>query len=210
MQKILLSIAIPTFNRSQKLQSQLDSLNKVISKSRFNKSIELLVSDNFSDDSTSEVLNNFLALEKNYLFTVNKNSENLGADRNFGITIIKSSGKFVWILSDDDLVHSSAINFICESLVDNKEVGFCFVNHYVNEEKNFSAIIPSDENYIARNYEEFISKVMFAESMISSCIFKKSLLSKEDLLKYVGEGYLYMYWVAKIMQSKTKYKNLFN
>ena len=66
MEEIFLSIAIPTFNRDVKLKNQLDSIDASLSRSKYNKRIELLVSDNCSSDNTSQILSSFKEIKKTY------------------------------------------------------------------------------------------------------------------------------------------------
>ena len=69
MNQPLLSVAIPTFNRSKKLESQLSALHRLISKSSFSDSIELVVVDNCSTDSSQDVIKEFTSLNRDYIFS---------------------------------------------------------------------------------------------------------------------------------------------
>ena len=137
MEEIFLSIAIPTFNRDVKLKNQLDSIDDCLSKSKYSKRIELLVSDNCSSDNTNQILSSFKEIKKPYKFTVNKNKQNLGGDRNCALIVQKASGRFVWILCDDDILDPCAINYVFKELSENKEVGFCFINYFHGIKKNY-------------------------------------------------------------------------
>lgn len=195
----MLSIAIPTFNRAEKLDSQLVSLHDFISKSQFSKNIELLVVDNCSTDSSQKVIQAFHSIDRDYIFSSHQNLTNLGAERNFGQGILRSQGRFAWLLSDDDIVHEGAIDHIFSSLSENMEAGFCFVN-YVEQGGN-AAITIGDQVILVKNLHEYISKTMFAESMITACIYRKSLLSEETLTTMREGPFQYMYWVADIIQN---------
>ena len=59
MKEILLTISIPTFNRSKELHSQLNDINLMLTDTRISKNIEILVSDNASTDSTPDVVKEF-------------------------------------------------------------------------------------------------------------------------------------------------------
>lgn len=100
----LLTIAIPTYNRAQYLERLLTVLaNQILSESQ----IELIVSDNASSDETPNVVDHFKlrGLPIYYL----RNQSNLGPDRNILQCYEQASGKYVWILGDDDLVRPGGI-----------------------------------------------------------------------------------------------------
>ena len=92
MKQLLLSIAIPTYNRAKPLEAQLSSLHKQLSQSLFSSSIEVVVVDNCSDDSTQDLIKDYSAKEKEYTFSSYKNTKNIGSDLNFGQAIIRSQG----------------------------------------------------------------------------------------------------------------------
>ncbi len=99
--KILLSIAIPTWNRSHSLENLL---NNILRQARELKGeVEVCVSDNCSTDNTCEVI---MGLKAKYpgLINYHKNKENLGSDRNTLKVIKMSGGDFIWTLGDDDSV----------------------------------------------------------------------------------------------------------
>ena len=203
MNQPLLSIAIPTFNRAKKLEVQLFSLHKQISASPFSRNIELVVVDNCSTDASQKLIQNFSSIERDYIFSGHRNNKNLGAERNFGQGILRSQGRFTWLLSDDDMLHDGAVNHIYQALNNNQEIGFCLVNYYLDHTGGLPAIKINDEDIHAKNVSEYISSSMFAESMISACIYRKSLLA-EDALTRMKEGpYQSMYWVLDILQNHT-------
>ena len=201
MNQPFLSIAVPTFNRAKKLESQLSSLHKILLNSRFSSNIELVVVDNCSTDSTQDYIKHFNNLEREYIFLSYKNEMNIGAERNFGQGILRSQGEFTWLLSDDDTVHEDAIDHIYESLYNNQEVGFCFVNFDLDPTIGFPAIKVNNKDMITKNVGEYISATMFADSMISSCIYRKALLTEIALTTMKEGPYEYMYWTLDILRN---------
>lgn len=197
----LLSIAIPTFNRAEKLKNQLSAIHKSILKSKLGHAIEVVVVDNCSTDSTQDSIINFSNTQKSYTFSAFKNERNLGAVRNLGQCILRSSGRFVWLLSDDDNLHDDAIEYIYESLSNNKEIGFCFVNYFVAPIIEKAAININNKDSLTKNISEYIASTMFSESMMSACIFRKSLLSEETLNDMKPGPYKHMHWVLDILKS---------
>lgn len=91
--KYLVSIIIPTYNRA-------DLLGKAISsalKQSWNN-IEIVVSDNCSDDNTKEIVSTFN--DKRIKYSVNE--ENIGPILNWRAALKKANGQLSIILSDDD------------------------------------------------------------------------------------------------------------
>jgi len=211
MKQLLLSIVIPTFNRASKLEAQLKSLHQLILKSQFEENIELLVSDNCSTDSTQSIIKHFSSLERKYIFSSYRNEINIGSDRNGGQVILRSKGRFAWYLADDDIAHEDAIDHIFQSLSENQEIGLCFVNFYHEPLSKIPAInIANGDDVLVKNINEFVSETMCAESMCSSLIFRKSLLSRDSLVEVkevasyehpLGGGYPHLWWSLQILEN---------
>jgi len=120
----LLTISIPTYNRSFFLDELLSCLlDQCVSNSK----IELLVSDNDSSDETPSIVKAYIdrGLGIRYL----RNTANIGADRNFLQCFEKARGKYVWIIGDDDVVTPGAIGKIITYLEAN-EYNLIYVNSY--------------------------------------------------------------------------------
>lgn len=95
----ILSVCIPTYNRGvllNKLLGQIYNLTAV-TKSK----IEICISDNFSSDSTPEVINEWQP--KLEFITVRQNS-NIGGSRNFQAVAALSTSPWVMLMGDDDLL----------------------------------------------------------------------------------------------------------
>lgn len=102
---ILLSITIPTYARGAYLTQLLESLAPQLAGKC---EVELLISDNASPDDTPEVVLSFQrrGLACRYL----RNQTNIGSDANFLQCFQEASGKYVWLIGDDDIVPSGAID----------------------------------------------------------------------------------------------------
>ncbi|MFN4151216.1 MAG: glycosyltransferase family 2 protein [Candidatus Sericytochromatia bacterium] len=95
--EILISVVIPTYNRSNYL---IEALNSVINQTY--KNIEIIIVDDGSKDNTKEIVNNYIELNKikniKYYY---KDNGGVATARNFGIQ--KSEGIFISFLDSDDL-----------------------------------------------------------------------------------------------------------
>jgi len=124
-----LTIAIPTFNRANRLEKSLRNLLQQVKSSGFSSDLEILVSDNGSDDDTQQVI---LALQPFFIkigvaFTHIENDENLGVDENIRRCYQSASGDYVWFVSDDDNLYTDSISSVMSELA-NKSVGAIFFN----------------------------------------------------------------------------------
>ncbi len=109
----LLSICIPTFNRSDLLDVCLASVLPQVA--AHSPTVECVISNNASGDATAEVLAKY---QSQFPFlTVSHNSSNIGIIGN--ITKVASelaSGKFVWLIGDDDVMTVGAIDRLIKRL----------------------------------------------------------------------------------------------
>lgn len=109
--KPLVSVIIPTYNRDKYLNKAIESvLNQTYS------NIEILVIDDGSKNNYAE----FICSKHsncNYLF---KNNGGLSSARNYGIT--HSKGEFIAFLDDDDFWESSKIEKQIKVLVENNDI----------------------------------------------------------------------------------------
>jgi glycosyltransferase involved in cell wall biosynthesis len=95
----LLTIAIPTYNRSWCLRELLPILTDQL---KDQSRVELIISDNASPDETPSLVQEFVArgLSVRYI----RNAHDIGPDANFLQCFEQARGKYVWIFSDDDLI----------------------------------------------------------------------------------------------------------
>ncbi|PAX46954.1 glycosyltransferase family 2 protein, partial [Brunnivagina elsteri] len=96
----LLTIAIPTFNRSVILDKQLEWLNQAIR--GFENDCEILISDNCSTDNTPDIIKKWQNNFSNVVFISNCNTSNIGVMRNITFCLNTAQTKYVWVIGDDD------------------------------------------------------------------------------------------------------------
>jgi glycosyltransferase involved in cell wall biosynthesis len=110
-EKLLLTIAIPTYNRAK----CLDRLLGVLLKQLYGESrVEVIVSDNASTDNTPAVVEAYRlqGLEIHYL----RNEDNRGPDFNILQCYEQAAGNYVWIFSDDDLIAPGTLKRVLAAL----------------------------------------------------------------------------------------------
>lgn len=173
-EKVLLTIAIPTYNRAvylrQLLQVLLDQL-------RGETRVELIISDNATPDETPAVVEEFVSrgLGVRYL----RNEVNIGPDANFLQCFQMASGKYVWIFGDDDIIVPGGISKVLTLLTEG-EYSLIYLSPYWFQQ-DYAAERKSD--YFGRFAEEYRGGLQFVRrvgtmiSFISSMIVNKEQFS---------------------------------
>ena len=110
----MLTIAIPTFNRSKEISALCNNLHAEILKLD-TQSVKVVISNNGSTDDTYKVLN-AIGHEFASLFTIHHQAQNIGYDRNIDFLLRNIHDDFVLFLSDDDGVETGAILTVLEYL----------------------------------------------------------------------------------------------
>lgn len=100
MNKPILSIIIPTYNRAMLLKGCLESILVQLKSHDLSKKIEIIISDNASSDTTSKLSE--IYLKKFSLIRYFRNRINVGGDINLFLGASHAKGKYIWFFSDDD------------------------------------------------------------------------------------------------------------
>ncbi|MBN3939343.1 glycosyltransferase [Nostoc sp. NMS9] len=115
----LVSICIPTYNGKDFIA---EAINSVLSQTY--KNIEIIVSDDNSDDQTIEIVNNFRHTSE-LLFFVLKHSQ-FGLAKNWNFCISQAKGKYIKFLFQDDLLEPTAIEEMVNLAEQDEEIGLVF------------------------------------------------------------------------------------
>jgi abequosyltransferase len=163
---ILLSICIPTYNRYYVLEENILRCKAQIESINFK--IELLVSDNASTDLTESTCSKFKNLQ---YFKYRRNESNIGPNLNFIKLVERASGKYVWILGDDDLICSNALYTIC-GVLEKYEPGLLVIH---------PSIEAKELDYSKSLYTEFCLNNFEIITHTSSCVVRRSTLDVERM-----------------------------
>lgn len=123
---MLLSICIPTYNRTKLLDNCLNSI-LISSKNVSNFDFEVCISDNFSEEDPSEIVNKY---KKDLKIIFNRNKKNVGFALNAIETLKLSNGKYAWLIGSDDLILSNTLSELKNIFESNNDVEFFYVNSY--------------------------------------------------------------------------------
>lgn len=194
----LLTIVIPTHNRSKFLSKSLNILLPQIE--LYKEAVDLLVSDNCSDDDTREVVMGFKNRFTDCLI-YNCNDKDEGYLFNFNIGVHLSNSEYIYLLGDDDIVPDGFVSSLLEIIQKNEEVGLFHINYlqFSNRlsklklfysQKSFGKI---NEKY---DFRDFLTEFYDGPTFMSSLVFKKDIWLKGEN-KYKEDCYGYD-WLMKI------------
>lgn len=104
----LLSICIPTYNRSCILS---DNLIVLLNLPSFDDEVELVVSDNNSTDNTEDVVKAFMHKYPNKNIVYHKNETNI-KDKNFLKALSLGKGRYLKLMNDYTIINNTDLTFI--------------------------------------------------------------------------------------------------
>ena len=182
----LLSICIPTYNRSDYLKECLQTLIKQVRA----YDIPIYVSDNASTDNTITVLQE---LKKQYSFLMfRQNSQNIGFDCNLFAAVEMASSQYVWSFSDDDIVLSSAICEILKALEEQPEV---ILLNYQHRSIDFQKIVSNNELGIYQDqiliWDKYDKKILSHFSFVGAVVAKRIYWCASETKSFIGSGFIH-------------------
>lgn len=107
----LVTIGIPTYNRANDFLCQ--ALESAMVQTY--KNIEIIVSDNCSNDDTEQVVKQFKDPRIQYI----RHSENIGGNANFNFCLAQAKGDYFLLLHDDDLIDDDFVSVCMKAEKDN-------------------------------------------------------------------------------------------
>lgn len=107
----IISICIPTFNRSKTLDALLGDIE--ILKLAHDSKVEICISNNCSTDNTIEIIEKWSRL---FQIRFINQVENVGATRNLQRVATMASGKWILLIGDDDGINNSEFEKLLDIL----------------------------------------------------------------------------------------------
>lgn len=168
---MILTIAIPTFNRGRFLEKSLELLVPQVQNRQGD--VELYISDNCSSDNTEDIVAKFMAEPGvHYL----RNNYNLGMDGNFLQCAQMGSGRYIWVLGDDDYLESDALDQVVEILA-NHSPGLLHLRKIAHL---------GDGIHIEMDLERFLGTVSYWITFISCNIFRRDAIGGVNPMEGLG------------------------
>ncbi len=191
MERVILSICIPTYFRAEVLNK---TLNHIISFP--SKEIEIIVSDNASPDNTETLLKSI----KDPRLKYNRNKENLGYDLNLLKCVEMANGKFLFFISDDDIIEFKEIPWILETIKKNNSITQ-ILGSVGDKRYGHNKIYQKCEDKELSSGEESLSKLSFRKFYLGGTILKRESLDINQAEKYIGFNYIHLVLIIHAMIS---------
>lgn len=193
MNDVVLSIAIPTYNRAKWLKICLEQLLPQVN--AIGNSVEVTVYDNASPDNTSQVVQSFL--DQGFPLSYRRNNENIGSDRNIAQCFNIAQGQYVLILGDDDLFVDGGLADLLSKLRTLEYGVVCLKPYGFNDDfrNEYPGKYGSDRLYESAGL--FLAAIGPLMTLISGCVINKSLLPKVDANDYCGENLVQVHLVIQ-------------
>lgn len=198
----ILSICIPTYNRADYLVRLLESIVNQVQGGSDN--LEIFISDNASDDNTEAICrrysNEFSCIR--YI----RRARNDGADVNISSFLKLASGKYIWIIGDDDYINDGALLNILSLLITSNDIDIINVAARINTTK------VDRINYL--HFDEYTSSARFSRvvgiwfTFISGVIFNAEKARSVDYLKYKGSCLIQLGWILPLLITGGRYLNI--
>lgn len=190
--EIQLTVAIPVFNGAATIELSLQSaLAQAV------PGVEIIVSDNCSEDATPSVVQKYLG--DHACLKYFRNEKNVGYDRNVDLAMRRAKGAFVWLLGDDDIIMPGGLREILNVISASPESGVIFANcpHPLKVRKG--------DGGVCRTGDEFFERTRFKSGFVSTNIFSRRLWSEIDVSKYFGTGWIHMGFLMEALPRGSSY-----
>ena len=121
----VLSICIPTYRRPHHLKNCLSAIAGQVIEQK--GKVQIVISDNFSNDATREVVESSPARP---FIKYHCNPENIGGNRNIELCLkVLAEGKFAWVIGDDDIIRGSSVAKVVDVIETHPEIDYIYANY---------------------------------------------------------------------------------
>lgn len=190
MKNPILTICIPTYNRAKfAYEAAINLLNKWDG-----DEIEVLISDNHSEDNTEELISTI----KDQRLSYYRNDTNLGAAFNTHLTFLKAKGQFAYLTSDEDDLNISEIPYL--------------IDYFANHPNTAVFIGGGDLTYTKKRFPDAcydnpfdaLKAIAFQTRYMTGIILNQKLYAQElshvtfEESANIWDAYSFMYAIAKL------------
>lgn len=189
LEKEMISVIIPTYNRKNQIS---ECLNSIFMQSY--KNFEIIIVDDCSTDGTEEYIKNTI-LDERVRYIKNDKNSGAGVSRKNGF--INSNGEYLVFMDDDDFYIDEVFFEKCIEKFENEDVKIICSNSYtgyeVEEKYVFNKLNFSDNLSI----EEYLSKFQFGyekpKSTFTTMFRKSNLINVNfDNMTMVNDASIYL------------------
>ena len=204
--KYKLSVIIPTYNGSAWIE---DGIRSVISQIQGLTEVEFIVRDNASTDSTSELIKRFQTEFPEMIKYDRREELAEDADQNFHEAIEISSGKYVLVLGDDDLLMPTFIQYVLSLIDKYSDIGLFYFNRIATslDYKGASILMQDPSPEFVKIYDDsdnFVKAHIIGPGFISVNVVKRECYNKG--VKYSNPKYYGFEYYARMLFGIRGYK----
>jgi abequosyltransferase len=201
----LLSVCIPTYNRARFLSETLEALELCLK--RGDNAVEILVSDNASLDETATLLEQWRDRLPSARFF--RQPENIGGEGNFYFLMRKASGRYLWILGDDDKISPEILKIFMQKIASDPDA---VIFNYSVSSIDFSIVhtesfFQSQEDRQLMSRADVLGFCGIGASFISAVVLKRERIlqiEEKDYAQYSPFGLSFLYTVYASFPEKCK------
>lgn len=172
----LVSILCLSYNQERFISESLDSI-----KFQSYRNIEILICDDFSEDKSVEIINDWIENNSHLNITLIRHSENQGICKSLNELLTFSKGKYIITIALDDLMESDKVERHVKILENSSpDEALVFSNAYLIDDRSVryqNTFIPYFYKYLSiesGNFYEILLKDNFIPAM--SCVTKSALI----------------------------------
>jgi len=181
LSNVVLSIAVPTFNRAQLLDGLLRSIVQEITS--WPSDLELIVSDNASTDGTNDVVIDFI--QRGYPIRFLRNETNIGPEDNFGRCFDSATGKYFWMIGDDEVMYRGTVAYVL-GLCRSREFGLLHLTSrwFSHGQQSLIASLemPSKFDLVRLN-----AKALFRRANVYLTFISANIINRQAVLVHVPD-----------------------
>ena len=191
----IISICIPVYNGEKLIHHTLKSIENSIKEIDSNY-IEILISDNNSNDKTVNIINSYKKNGMNLNLILN--NENLGYDNNLDVLAKNSKGTFIWFLGVGEIILKNSIKKLIFKIEQNIESqNFVLDFKIFSEKKNkitHNSVLNLNEDLV------LIGKNNFQKNKYNLSV-SGNVINREAWMKYIDKPLFSYGWnhIEKIL-----------
>lgn len=203
---MLLSILIPTYNRAPFLLKNLEILSDYLERCNFFKEIEIIISNNDSNDETDIIIKQFNQQKKEIRLNYFLQSKNIGLEKNALFCLDKAKSEYIMYLGDDDYLCIDYLRGIIDIIRTQKDI-FCILPSTTQVFPDGTTAIGKDNGAPNKIFEAGFQNCHINArrgSQLSGVIHKRKDLYRSYVRHDVSNIYPFIYFVGfNSMRGKT-------
>jgi len=196
---MLLSILLPTYNRSRFLLKNLELLSKHIKFINATDLIEIIISNNNSPDDTEILCKEFISKEKTLNIKYYNQEENIGLEENALYVLSKSKADYVMYLGDDDYIDLKYLEGLVNLISSDKEISTIIPSFYPIDIEEKRSGTGRDVNFKNKMFNPGFNNCLvnsYRGHQLSGLVLEREGLYEEYRSNNVNNIYLFIYFVS--------------